>query len=88
MINNVIRWDTRLGFVRYSIPMARISNINPVGGMISAIDVVIIRKLPRLLMETEPNGRKLFTPLHLLQSQNEEVGVQYHILMLTLIYMM
>jgi hypothetical protein len=57
--------------------MTRISNINPAGGVISAIDVVVIRKLPRLLMETESNGRKLFIPLHLLQSPNEEVSVQY-----------
>ncbi|KAI8057293.1 BRCA2, oligonucleotide/oligosaccharide-binding, domain 1-domain-containing protein [Syncephalis plumigaleata] len=79
-INSVrrARWDTRLGFVRHSIPMTCISSINPAGGMISAVDVVAIRKLPRLLMETESNGRKLFTPLHLLQSHNEETWLLDH----------
>ncbi|KAI9596372.1 hypothetical protein BDF19DRAFT_421898 [Syncephalis fuscata] len=82
VINNTrrARWDTRLGFIRQPMPIIHISNIDPMGGMISTLDVVVVRKLPKLLMETELDGRKIFTPFRLLGSSmsNEETWLSDH----------
>ncbi|KAG0793613.1 hypothetical protein G6F22_005560 [Rhizopus arrhizus] len=52
-------WDTRLGYHPKKYITRSLSKIFDDGGMVTALDVIVCRKLPMLYKETLPNGTSI-----------------------------
>ncbi|KAG1951873.1 BREAST CANCER 2 like 2A [Pimephales promelas] len=55
------RWDTKLGYYRDPRPIRlQLSSLYPAGGVVSCVNIVVLRSYPTQWMEKKPNGVFIF----------------------------